>query len=86
MRLFSDERDRDLVTGLVHEVLPAFVGIATGLMAVLLRGSASGPRLLPDLKLNQVFGYNLLVISALVGLRLPFVVFRRSARRSRSSR
>lgn len=85
-RLFSDERDRDLVTGLVHEVLLAFIGIATGLMAVLLLGSASGPRLLPDLTLNQVFGYNLLVISALVGLRLLFVVFRRSARRSRSSR
>ena len=26
--------------------------------------------------LNQVFGYNLLVISALLGLRLLFVVFR----------
>ncbi|MET7998000.1 AarF/UbiB family protein [Amycolatopsis sp. NPDC005232] len=86
VRLFSDERDRDLVTGLVHEVLLAFVGIATGLMAVLLLGSTSGPRLLPDLTLNQVFGYNLLVISALVGLRLLFVAFRRSARRSRSSR
>ena len=30
VRLFSDERDRDLVTGLVHEVLLALVGIAIG--------------------------------------------------------
>ncbi|WP_370541997.1 AarF/UbiB family protein [Amycolatopsis sp. FDAARGOS 1241] len=88
VRLFSDqrERDRDLVTGLAHEVLPAFAGIATGLMAVLLLGSSGSPRLLPDLTLNQVFGYNLFVISALLGPRLLFVVFRRTARRSRSRR
>ncbi|WP_410632857.1 ABC1 kinase family protein [Amycolatopsis sp. cmx-4-83] len=82
IRLFSDERDRDVVTGLVHEVLLAFVGAATGLMAVFLLAGNGGPRILPDLTLHQVFGYNLLVISALVGLRLLFVVFRRSGRRS----
>jgi len=86
VRLFSDERDRDVVTGLVHEVLLAFVGAATGLMAVLLLASTSGPKILPELTLHQVFGYNLLVISALVGLRLLFVVFRRSGQRSRSRR
>ncbi|MEQ0557814.1 AarF/UbiB family protein [Amycolatopsis sp. NEAU-NG30] len=86
VRLFSDERDRDVVTGLVHEVLLAFTGAATGLMAVLLLTGAGGPRILPELTLHQVFGYNLLVISALVGLRLLFVVFRRSGRASRSAR
>ncbi|MFG1646248.1 ABC1 kinase family protein [Amycolatopsis sp. NPDC049252] len=86
VRLFSDERDRDVVTGLVHEVLLAFVGAATGLMAVFLLTGTSGPRILPELTLNQAFGYNLLVISALVGLRLLFVVFRRSGQRSRSRR
>ncbi|GAA1976018.1 ABC1 kinase family protein [Amycolatopsis minnesotensis] len=83
VRLFADERDRDVVTGLVHEVLLAFVGAATGVMAVLLLASTGGPRVADDLTLNQVFGYNLLVISALVGLRLLFVVFRWSAGRSR---
>ena len=82
VRLFSDERDRDVVTGLVHEVLPAFVGAATGLMAVFLLTGSGGPRLAAELTLHHVFGYNLLVISALVGLRLLFVVFRRSGRRS----
>ncbi|WP_326954670.1 ABC1 kinase family protein [Amycolatopsis sp. NBC_01286] len=86
VRLFSDERDRDVVTSLVHEVLLAFVGAATGLMAVFLLTGTTGPRLLPELTLNQAFGYNLLVISALVGLRLLFVVFRRSGQRSRSRR
>ncbi|MEU8633727.1 AarF/UbiB family protein [Amycolatopsis sp. NPDC048633] len=86
VRLFSDGRDRDVVTSLVHEVLLAFVGAATGLMAVLLLTGTGGPRIAADLTLHQVFGYNLLVISALVGLRLLFVVFRRSGRRSRSAR
>ncbi len=86
VRLFSDERDRDVVTGLVHEALLAFVGAATGLMAVLLLTGSGGPRIVADLTLHQVFGYNLLVISALVGLRLLFVVFRRSGRASRSAR
>ncbi|MEV4142679.1 AarF/UbiB family protein [Amycolatopsis sp. NPDC049691] len=86
VRLFSDERDRDVVTTLVHEVLLAFVGAATGLMAVLLLAGDGGPRIAAGLTLHQAFGYNLLVISALVGLRLLFVVFRRSGRRSRSAR
>jgi ubiquinone biosynthesis protein len=76
VRLFADERDRAVLTGMLHEVLLAFTGAATGLMAVLLLASTSGPRVLPDVTLNQVFGYNLLVISALLGLRLLFVVFR----------
>ncbi|MGW5717981.1 ABC1 kinase family protein [Amycolatopsis sp. NPDC003865] len=86
VRLFADERDRDVVTTLVHEVLLTFVGAATGLMAVLLLTGDGGPRVAAALTLHQVFGYNLLVISALVGLRLLFVVFRRSGRRSRSAR
>ncbi|WP_091293227.1 ABC1 kinase family protein [Amycolatopsis xylanica] len=86
VRLFSDERDRKVITGLVHEVLLAFVGAATGLMAVLLLTSTGGPRVTADLTLNQAFGYNLLVISALVGLRLLFVVFRQHGPRTRSPR
>jgi ubiquinone biosynthesis protein len=82
VRLFADERDRAVVTGLLHELLLAFTGIATGLMAVLLLASTSGPRLVADLTLHQVFGYNLLVISAMLGLRLLFVVFRTQRRSS----
>jgi ubiquinone biosynthesis protein len=83
VRLFADERDRAVVTGMLHELLLALTGAATGLMAVLLLASTSGPRIVPDLTLHQVFGYNLLVVSALLGLRLLFVVFRtRNARRA----
>jgi ubiquinone biosynthesis protein len=76
IRLFADERDRAVVTGMLHELLLAFTGTATGVMAVLLLASTGGPRVSPELTLNQLFGYNLLVVSALLGLRLLFVVFR----------
>ncbi|MFD4195883.1 ABC1 kinase family protein [Amycolatopsis thermoflava] len=76
VRTFADERDRAVVFGMLHEVLLALTGAATGLMAVLLLAGTGGPRVLPELTLNQLFGYNLLVVSALLGLRLLFVVFR----------
>jgi ubiquinone biosynthesis protein len=80
VRLFADERDRAVVTGMLHELLLAFTGTATGVMAVLLLASTGGPRVSVELTLNQLFGYNLLVISALLGLRLLFVVFRSQRR------
>jgi ubiquinone biosynthesis protein len=81
VRLFADEQDRAVVTGMPHELLLAFTGTAAGIMAVLLLASTSGPRIAPEVTLNQVFGYNLLVISALLGLRLLYVVFRSQRRR-----
>ena len=80
VRLFADERDRAVVNGMLHELLLAFTGAATGVMAVLLLASTGGPRVGPELTLNQLFGYNLLVVSALLGLRLLFVVFRSQRR------
>ncbi|ONI89862.1 ubiquinone biosynthesis protein UbiB [Actinosynnema sp. ALI-1.44] len=76
VRLFADERDRKMITSIVHQVLLAFIGATTGIMAVLLLGTTGGPRLANDITLYQVFGYNLLVISILIGLRLLFTVFR----------
>ena len=76
VRLLADERDRGLITGLVHQVLLAAIGATTGIMAVLLLCSSGGPRMLDGLTLYQAFGYNLLVVSALLGLRLLFGVFR----------
>jgi ubiquinone biosynthesis protein len=75
IRLFADERDREVVNTIVHQVLLAFIGATTGLMAVLLLGTTGGPRLINEITLYQVIGYNLLVISVLIGLRLLFTVF-----------
>ncbi|MFI7676290.1 ABC1 kinase family protein [Actinophytocola sp. NPDC049390] len=85
IRLFADERDRAVVTTMLHELLLAFTGMATGVMAVLLLTSTGGPRVSPELTLNQIFGYNLLVVSALLGLRLLFVVFRAQRKPTGSS-
>lgn len=43
---------------------------------MLLLGTTGGPRLIDEITLHQVMGYNLLVISVLIGLRLLFTVFR----------
>jgi ubiquinone biosynthesis protein len=75
VRLFADERDRKLVNNIVHQVLLAFIGATTGIMAVLLLGTTGGPRLVNEITLYQVIGYNLLVVSVLIGLRLLFMIF-----------
>ncbi|CAM3133634.1 AarF/UbiB family protein [Saccharomonospora xinjiangensis] len=76
VRLLADSRDRRQISRWLHEVLLAFLGAATGLMAVLLLTGGGGPTVLPDVTLHQLLGYNLLVVSALVGLRLLFLAFR----------
>ncbi|MGC4746948.1 ABC1 kinase family protein [Micromonospora sp. DT201] len=77
VQLFAHERDRNHVTGLVHQTLLAFLAAATGVMAALLLSSTGGPPLTPDLQLFHVFGYNLLIISAVLMLRALVRIFRR---------
>ncbi len=80
MRLFADERDRSFVTGLLHQVMLTVLGATAGVMAVLLLGSSGGPQVAPDVGLHQVFGYNLLIVSVLLGLRVVVAVFRPRSR------
>ena len=73
VRLLADERDRTVITGLVHLILTAFVGATIGGMAVVLlavptMGDDGNGRLL------QVIGYNLLVVSFLLVLRVLLVI------------
>jgi hypothetical protein len=76
VRLFADERDRRLVTGLTHQFLLAFLGAASGIVAALLLGTSGGPKITPDVSLNQVIGYNLLIVATILVLRVLFVIFR----------
>jgi len=76
VRLFADDRDRRVVTGL-HQVLLTVLGATAGLMAVLLLGTAGGPQVTSLVSLYQLFGYNLLVISVVLVLRVLVLVFRR---------
>lgn len=76
VRLFADPRDRRFLATLVHQILLAFLGAATGLMAVVLLNSTGGPTLSPTLSLFHLLGYNLLVVSAVLILRVLVLIFR----------
>ena len=53
VRLFADERDRRVVTGLSHQFLLTFLGAATGIIAALLLGVSGGPEIAPEVSLDQ---------------------------------
>lgn len=76
VRLMADARDRQVIFDIVHLVALMFIGATSGVMAVILLGTDNGPRVVADITLYQIFGYNLLVISTLIGLRLLFRIFR----------
>jgi ubiquinone biosynthesis protein len=76
VRLFADERDRRLVTGLTHQFLVAFLATASGIIAALLLGAPGGPEVAPSVSLYQMIGYTLLIIAAILGLRVLFTIFR----------
>ncbi|MDQ4036877.1 MAG: AarF/UbiB family protein [Actinomycetota bacterium] len=76
VRLFADERDRRVVTGLLQQVLLTVLGATAGLMAVLLLGTGGGPAVTASVSLYQLLGYNLLVISVVLVLRVLILVFR----------
>ena len=55
----------------------AFLAATTGIMAVLLLGAVTGPVMAPGITLQEFIGYNLLVVSFILGLRAIAPVFRR---------
>ncbi|KUL22368.1 ABC1 kinase family protein [Actinoplanes awajinensis] len=77
VRLFSDDQDRRLVTGLIHRTLLTVIGAAAGVMATLLLGSGEGPRVSAGISLFPLLGYGLLTISVVLVLRVLIVVLRR---------
>jgi len=83
VRLLADERDRRHLTGLLHQTLLAILGATAGLMAVLLLGTPGGPQVTPSMSLFHLFGYNLLVICAVLVLRVLVLIFRLPDPRSR---
>ena len=76
VRLFADERDRRVVTGLTHQFLLTILGAAAGIMGALLLGVSSGPKITPEVSLSQLIGYNLLIITAVLMLRVLFAILR----------
>ncbi len=76
VRPFADERDRRVVTGLTHQFLLAFLGAASGVVAALMLGAPSGPKITPTVSLYQVIAYNLLIVAAILVLRVLFTILR----------
>ena len=76
VRLFADERDRRVVTGLTHQFLLALLGAASGVVAAILLGTSGGPQISPTISLLQLIGYNLLIVGGILVLRVLYVIFR----------
>jgi ubiquinone biosynthesis protein len=76
VRQFADERDRRVINGLTNQFLLAFLGAAAGIIGALLLGIPEGPKITPNVSLCQLIGYNLLIVTAVLALRVLFTIFR----------
>jgi ubiquinone biosynthesis protein len=74
VRMLADERDRRFIRGIVRDVLLAFLGALTGVLGILLLSTQGGPRVADSLRLFDVFGYNMLLISSVLVLRVLFTI------------
>ena len=61
VRFLADASDRRYITGLLHQVLLAFLAAAAGIIAVMMIGLHGGPNVTPAVTLYAFFGYCLLV-------------------------
>lgn len=75
IRLLGNRQDRGFLQTLVHEVILTALGATTGVMAVILLSTARGPRITSSISLFEVVGYNLLVVSAILMVRVLFTIF-----------
>ena len=76
VRLFADERDRRVVTGLANQFLLALLGTASGVVAALMIAAPGGPKVAQSVSLYQLIGYNLLIVAGVLVLRVLFMIFR----------
>ncbi|MCX5203690.1 AarF/UbiB family protein [Streptomyces sp. NBC_00237] len=74
VRMFKDAEDRRFLRSLVHEVLLSFLGGIIGLVGVQLLRTTGGPKISDGLGLFELFGYNLLLISCVLVLRVLFMM------------
>jgi predicted unusual protein kinase regulating ubiquinone biosynthesis (AarF/ABC1/UbiB family) len=76
VRLLADESDRRYLTGLVHQLVVAFLAATLGVMSVLMLGLRGGPSVTNSVTLYAFFGYCLLVFAGVLALRVLVLVFR----------
>ncbi|MGW0731917.1 ABC1 kinase family protein [Streptomyces sp. NPDC002851] len=69
-RLLADERDQRVLSGLLHQAMVCVLAATTGIMGVLLLSGSGGPAINKDLRLYELFGYNLLLLSLVLMIRV----------------
>lgn len=74
---FAHQRERDVVRGLMQELLLTFLAAASGVMATMLIREDSGPMLVPSMSVFQFMGYFLAVLALILAMRVLIFVFRR---------
>jgi ubiquinone biosynthesis protein len=70
VRLLADPRDQEVFSGYLHQGLVCVLAAAAGIMAAVLLASQGGPLISQGVRLYAVFGYNLLLISAVLAIRV----------------
>ncbi|WP_329549975.1 AarF/ABC1/UbiB kinase family protein [Streptomyces sp. NBC_01356] len=78
VRLFSHKDDERVAARLLQRVMLTILAATTGIMAVLLLSNDGGPDVSNSLSLHAVFGYNLLIFSVVLMLRVMFNGARRA--------
>lgn len=73
VRVLADAGDRRFVRSMLQRAVTAFLGAAAGVMAVLLLNAGGGPEVASALSLFHLLGYNLLLVSLVLGLRALFM-------------
>jgi ubiquinone biosynthesis protein len=74
---FAHQRERDVVRGLMQEMLLTFLAAASGVMATMLISKDAGPLLVPGMTVLQFMGYFLAVLALILAMRVLIFIFRR---------
>jgi ubiquinone biosynthesis protein len=70
IRLLADPRDQEVFSGYLNQALVCVLAATADVMAAVLLASQRGPLISQGVRLYAVFGYNLLLISAVLAIRV----------------
>jgi ubiquinone biosynthesis protein len=76
VRSLADERDRQTLGTMVHEVLLTILASTAGIMAVIVLGQEGGPQVTRQVSMFELIGYGLLVAALILAMRVLVLIFR----------
>lgn len=74
----SGNEDQRVVRSLMQELLLSVLAAASGVMAVMLIGQDTGPKVVPNMTMFQFMGYFLMVLAFILAMRVLVFIFRRA--------